>query len=128
MVTEINATAAASPSPQAQRSTAGSPAATATVVVAGAERPVAEEKNTTHENDTALKELEAKVSDINAMVRNTQRSIHFSVAEKTGDTIIQVFNAETDELIREIPSKELQKVAEAIEAQLSEGLLFNTSI
>lgn len=115
MITEINSTTAALPGSQTQRSATGA-------------SPVAEEKNAIRENNIALKELEAKVSDINAMVRNTQRSIHFSVAEKTGDTIIQVFNAETDELIREIPSQELQKVAEAIEAQISEGLLFNASI
>ncbi len=130
MVTQVNSTATtAPPGPQTQGSAAGaSRPPVATTVSAKAQAPVAEEQKAAHEKDTALKVLEAKVSSINVLAQNSQRSIHFSVAEKTGDTIIQVFNAETDELIREIPSKELQKVAEAIEAQLSEGLLFNTSV
>ena len=122
MGTQINSTTTESLVPQTKRSVSGvSHPPVATTVSTKAEAHVAEGK------DTALKALEAKISSINALAQNSQRSIQFSVAEKTGDTIIRVFNAETDELIREIPSKELQKVAEAIEAQLNEGLLFNAS-
>jgi len=124
MVTEINSTAA-SPSQLARPDIKASQLDT-TLGKPPAE--VARTANVKSENSESLQELEASVRNINDLAQNSQRSIHFSVAEKTGDTIIQVFNSKTDELIREIPSQELQKVAEAIEAQLSEGLLFKAVI
>ena len=72
--------------------------------------------------------LEANVSKINDFVQNVQRSIHFSVAENSGRTIIEVYDKETDELIRTIPSEEVQRISEAIAEQLSEGLLLQTNI
>ena len=72
--------------------------------------------------------LEANVSKINDFVQNVQRSIHFSVAENSGRTIIEVYDKETDELIRTIPSEEVQRISEAIAEQLSEGLLLKTNI
>lgn len=72
--------------------------------------------------------LEASVSKINDFVQNVQRSIHFSVAENSGRTIIEVYDKETDELIRTIPSEEVQRISDAIAEQLSEGLLLKTNI
>lgn len=72
--------------------------------------------------------LEVSVSNINDFVQNIQRSIHFSVAESSGRTIIEVYDKETDELIRTIPSEEVQRISEAISEQLSEGLLLKTNI
>ena len=72
--------------------------------------------------------LEVSVSNINDFVQNIQRSIHFSVAENSGRTIIEVYDKETDELIRTIPSEEVQRISEAISEQLSEGLLLKTNI
>jgi len=120
MVTEINSTAASTNQLSRPDAKVSQPDSTPT--------EVARATHAESENSESLQELEASVSNINALAQNSQRSIHFSVAEKTGDTIIQVFNSNTDELIREIPSQELQKVAEAIEAQLSEGLLFKAVI
>jgi flagellar protein FlaG len=71
--------------------------------------------------------LEASVSKINDFVQNVQRSIHFSVAENSGRTIIEVYDKETDELIRTIPSEEVQRISDAIAEQLSEGLLLQTN-
>jgi len=120
MVTEINSTAA-SPSQLARQDAKVSQADTTPA-------EVARTANVKSENSESLQALETSVRNINDLAQNSQRNLHFSVAEKTGDTIIQVFNSKTDELIREIPSQELQKVAEAIEAQLSEGLLFKAVI
>lgn len=74
------------------------------------------------------RELEAAVSNINDFVQNIQRNIHFSVSETSGRTIIEVYDKETDELIREIPSEEVQRISAAIAEQLSEGLLVKTNI
>lgn len=73
-------------------------------------------------------ELEVAVSNINDYVQNIKRSIHFSVSESSGRTIIEVYDAETDELIRSIPSEEVQRISEAIEERLSEGLLVKTNV
>lgn len=72
--------------------------------------------------------LEIKVRNINDFVQNIQRSIHFSVSEVSGRTVIEVYDKETDELIREIPSEDVQRISEAIAEQLSEGLLVKTNI
>lgn len=72
--------------------------------------------------------LEANVSKINDFVQNVQRSIHFSVAENSGRTIIEVYDKNTDELIRTIPSEEVQRISDAIAEQLSDGLLLQTNI
>ena len=72
--------------------------------------------------------LEASVSNINDFVQNIQRSIHFSIAESSGRTVIEVYDSETDELIRSIPSEEVQRLSEAIADELSEGLLIQTNI
>lgn len=72
--------------------------------------------------------LDIAVSNINDFVQNIQRSIHFSIAEDSGRTIIKVYDAVTDELIREIPSEELQRISKAIEEQLSSGLLLKVNI
>ena len=72
--------------------------------------------------------LEAVVSNINDYVQNIQRSIHFSVSESSGRTIIEVYDSETDELIREIPPEEVQRISEALAEQLNVGLLAKTNI
>lgn len=73
-------------------------------------------------------ELEIAVSNVNDFVQNLQRSIHFSVSESSGRTIIEVYDALTDELIREIPSEEMQRISEAIAEQISEGLFVKINI
>ncbi len=98
-----------------------------------ASNPVADKSTVTAEQakPTAQPDrdvLEASVSKINDFVQNVQRSIHFSVAENSGRTIIEVYDKETDELIRTIPSEEVQRISEAIAEQLSEGLLLKTNI
>lgn len=82
----------------------------------------------------AKPQLEVTVSDISEFVQNIQRSIQFSVSETSGRTIIKVYDAETDELIREIPSEEMQRIAEVIAKQLdsgeqpSNGILVSTNV
>lgn len=79
-------------------------------------------------NEPNQQELEVVVNNVNNFVQNIQRSIHFSVSESSGRTIIEVYDAQTDELIREIPSEEMQRISEAIAAQVSEGLLVKINI
>jgi flagellar protein FlaG len=61
-------------------------------------------------------QLQKAVSKLNDYVQNLQRKLSFSVSAETGRTIIKVYDAETDELIRQIPPDETIKLAESIDA------------
>ncbi len=62
-------------------------------------------------------QLSAAVSKLNDYVQNMSRTLSFSIAESTGRTIITVYDAETKEMIRQIPPEETLKLAELIEQQ-----------
>ena len=78
--------------------------------------------------ETEQKDLEIVVSNINDFVQNIQRSVQFSISEDSGRTIIEVYDAASEELIREIPSEELQRISKAIEEQISSGVLLKVNI
>ncbi len=67
--------------------------------------------------------LESAVSKLNDYVQNISRTLSFSIDDSIGQTIIQVFDSETEELIRQIPAEETIKMAHSIEEQLSTLLL-----
>jgi flagellar protein FlaG len=60
-------------------------------------------------------QLQGAVSKLNDFVQSYQRKLSFSVSAETGRTIITVYDAETDELIRQIPPEETIKLAELID-------------
>jgi flagellar protein FlaG len=62
-------------------------------------------------------QLQSAVSKLQDYVQNYQRKLSFSVSEETGRTIIKVYDAETDELIRQIPPEETLRLAELIDSQ-----------
>lgn len=63
--------------------------------------------------------IQAAVADIAAYVEGLGRSLAISVDESSGDYIVKVQNAETEEVVRQVPSEELVRVAAAIKAQLA---------
>lgn len=69
------------------------------------------------------KQLQEAVSKLNDYVQNIRRNLSFSVEEATGRTVIRVYDSETDELIRQIPSEETLRLAEQIETQASSLLI-----
>ena len=54
------------------------------------------------------------VHEINNYVQAIQRNLQFSVDEDSGKTIVKVFDSQTDELVRQIPSEEVLAIAEYI--------------
>ena len=54
--------------------------------------------------------MKAAVTRLNDYVQNVQRNLEFSVDEVTGCTVITVLDAQTDEVIRQIPAKEMLAV------------------
>nr|WP_305906552.1 flagellar protein FlaG [Methylomarinum sp. Ch1-1]MDP4519241.1 flagellar protein FlaG [Methylomarinum sp. Ch1-1] len=60
------------------------------------------------------KEVEQAVSDVNQFFQTERRSLAFSVNETTQDVVIEVKDAETDQIIRQIPPEFVIKLAEQL--------------
>ncbi len=79
-------------------------------------------------NDTQLEpeQLSQIVENLNAFVQLTKRNVSFTIDKESGRDVISVFDAETQELIRQIPSEEalalLKRMDEAV------GLLFSERV
>jgi len=62
------------------------------------------------------KEVIAKAAEqIQGFVKEMGRSLSFSVDETTGYNVVKVVNPETQEVIRQLPSEELLKIARNME-------------
>lgn len=55
--------------------------------------------------------VEQAVNQINQYVQTLRRDLHFSIDEDSGRTVVKVLDTETKEVIRQIPSEELLRVA-----------------
>ena len=70
--------------------------------------------------------LESSVVQLNELVQSIQRDLHFSIDEISGDTVIQVLDSKTEEVIRQIPSEEVLTLARNIETM--KGILFSAEV
>ncbi len=76
------------------------------------------------DNDAETKEqVKQAVQKIQGTVDNLAHNLRFSIDEDTGKTIIKVMDAHTNEVIRQIPSKEAVEIARTLDKV--QGLLFN---
>lgn len=66
------------------------------------------------------------VAELNSLAQNLQRNLVFSVDQKSGDTVIKVLDKETDEVVREIPSKDLREIKARLEE--TAGIIFKDSV
>lgn len=106
------------PPPAPVRSTAPAPlplAANSSAVTTKAEAVA--ENTQTQKTQPDAGQLKEAVSKLNDYVQNIRRNLSFSVEESTGLTVVKVYDAETDELIRQIPSEDTLRLAEAIHEQ-----------
>ncbi|HEY7176027.1 MAG TPA: flagellar protein FlaG [Micromonosporaceae bacterium] len=55
------------------------------------------------------------VERLNELMANHQRSLRFQIDASSGRTVITVINDATNEVIRQIPSPELLKIAQSLE-------------
>lgn len=82
--------------------------------------------------------LERAIETIASYAESLGRSLAISVDDRSGDFIVRVQNASTEELVRQIPSEEVLAISRAIEDQVSQmdipgadsvrGLLLKTSV
>ena len=63
-------------------------------------------------------DLQAAVAQVSSYVQSLSRSLDIQSDDRTGDTVIKVFDKSTDELIRQIPSEEVLAISAAISEQL----------
>jgi len=68
-------------------------------------------------------EVREAVKEIRQNVGNNSTSLQFSVDEASGRTIVSVINAATRQVVRQIPSEEIMRMARAMDRM--QGLLFN---
>lgn len=94
------------------------------------DKPVQVVKPVTDVSDT---ELQQAIDVVNQAVALEQRSLSFSIDDASGRSVIKVIDYETDELIKQIPSEELLKVAQDIKRLQEEmgqsiGLLIDNKV
>ncbi len=71
-----------------------------------------------------IKNSQALLADVqHEMQMMSDVSLHFSVDERTGRTVVKVVDKESEKLIREIPAEGLLKLAAKIEEMV--GILFD---
>lgn len=75
------------------------------------------------DTETMRKNLQEAIARINDIVRDGGRGLNFTLDEKLGRPIVMVRNLESGEVIRQIPTEVLVKVAHSIEDL--KGLLHN---
>ena len=121
MYTDVNnALTARVPQANNARSESASSASPAKVV---ALKPQTEAADTEQLSESDRSELKTAVDNINQQLQTIRRELRFSVDDDTGRTIVKVINAETDEVVRQIPSDELLNAVRHMQQQ---GLLLDT--
>jgi flagellar protein FlaG len=69
---------------------------------------------TTSANQVSETAMQAAVTRLNDYVQNVQRNLEFSVDKETGCTVVTVRDAETDEVIRQIPPEKMLAIMRAL--------------
>ncbi|WP_454142337.1 flagellar protein FlaG [Methylocaldum sp. MU1018] len=67
------------------------------------------------EGEEQRDEIAHAVRNFNEFFQMVRRTVQFSIDEDSGRTIVQVKDAETDELIRQIPSEEILRLAKQLD-------------
>ncbi len=77
-------------------------------------------------NKVSREELSASVSRLNDYARDINRDLKFTIDEELNQVIVRVYNAETEELIRQIPSEEVLAMARHLARD--EGIILDTEV
>lgn len=96
-------------------------AAAATPTPEAAESVDAEKSRPAQANATDARKLEQALGNVTAHIQNLHRSLHFSVDQDSGETVVRVVDTETQEVIRQIPSEEILAIADRLRS--SAGVL-----
>jgi flagellar protein FlaG len=67
-------------------------------------------------------DMSRAIASINLFLQQNQRGLRFQVDDSTGQTVVTVVNAESGEVVRQIPEQEVLNIAHALRAS---GSLLN---
>ncbi|MFT2110674.1 flagellar protein FlaG [Marinomonas sp. 2405UD68-3] len=81
-------------------------------IESGSEKIIMEEKK--ENQDEVIKELKQNLTRLNQYIPVTSTNLVFEFDERDSSPFIKVFDKESNELIREIPSKEFREIAKAL--------------
>jgi len=113
-----NSQAPAEPRPDTAAIAGSSDSGKSTAAAAHAPRPAApppsETRKIEQQAELSRQSVEKLVERIGKAIQIERRSLSFTVDTDLGKTILKVIDLETDEVIRQIPSEELLRIAEAI--------------
>jgi flagellar protein FlaG len=70
--------------------------------------------------------IESVTRQIDSFLRSINRSLQFRLDESTGRMVVSICDAETGEIIRQVPGEEALRIAQDIENRLS-GMLDETA-
>jgi flagellar protein FlaG len=70
-----------------------------------------------------VRDLERAIGAVNQMLDPLARGLQFSLDESTGVTVVKLVDKETNQVLRQIPSKEMLSIARALDRV--QGLLVN---
>ena len=71
-------------------------------------------------------EVKQAVKDIQEFVSTVTTDLRFTVDKETGRTIVSVVDSKTKQIVRQIPSEEIMKIARNIDRM--QGLLFSDRV
>jgi flagellar protein FlaG len=85
------------------------------------------------QQEQSARDLAQATQDISQYIQTVSRSLQISVDKDLGSTVITVLNADTDEVVRQIPREEVLQIARFLAEQKANaeadsaitGLLFN---
>jgi flagellar protein FlaG len=73
------------------------------------------DQTVTESQESTVERVRDKVSQLNEQMQSLDRQLQFTVDEESGDSVVTVRDAKTEEIIRQFPSDELLKARSAID-------------
>ena len=90
--------------------------------VAAASEPITAERQAKPEPE----EVKEAVKDIQDFVNTVTTDLRFTVDKETGRTIVSVVDSKTHQVVRQIPTEDIMKIARNIDRM--QGLLFSDRV
>jgi len=77
-------------------------------------------EETAEEKEASEQALDSAVKQLNSYVQSINRNLEFNIDNDSGKTVVKVIDAETDELIRQIPNEEALIIARQLDTGLDD--------
>ena len=96
------------------------PAASAGKVVLERQTPAASPAPV---QETDQETVRQSVERLNSLIQSVRRELRFTVDDASGRVIVQIIDADTEQLVRQIPGEEVLALAAHLEKELTGGLM-----